>query len=169
MAWEWIGAAAGVAGVIVGCTGIILGLRNERKQRRQAPQQDAYMQLLALVADVWVWAQRVCPMMDTDPPQPDPPSPDPLEDARVRTLVDNFGSVEVKAKFEAWHAIVQRIIDTVSEIKSADAREVANRARRILDLELRADERSTRDALLYQVALELGDRKRKEKGTASRQ
>lgn len=124
--------------------------------RKQERIENAHAQLQAFVACVWVWAEHVCPMWDTVPPQLDPPFPDSQREAHVRTLVRQFASDKVQAKFEIWHDVVQKMIEVVGGLKSADTRSDANRLRRVLDLELRAQARETSDALMFQIRRELG-------------
>jgi hypothetical protein len=85
------------------------------------------------------------------------------EQAHTVALVQAFGSDEVLERMETWRAVVRKIITPVELIKWEEADPATRQrdgepiARVALD-ELRPQERTTREALANQVAVELGHR-----------
>jgi hypothetical protein len=142
---------------------------HERKLARDALDQerlaDAYVRLLVMAERTGAWAQSVKPLMDTDPPQPVPPLPEIDAQAEVEAIVNAFGSGVIRESLDLWRRVVKDIISAVGLVDlERDAATKAYNAdvdfgqpyRKLM--ELRPRERTARDALSDQVALELGHR-----------
>lgn len=102
--------------VAVGVTGLS-GWRDRAHQkamadteRKQARLAEAYVALLDHVAKVSYWAQKLRPVVDTNPPQPLPPVPDFDASAAVMARVDAYGSDRVTELTHEWDAAVKAIM-----------------------------------------------------------
>jgi hypothetical protein len=183
MAWEWVGptaaAAVGVVGITftwlsgkqgrdhaeqmarIGNDHVAAMAREERTQQRLA---DAYVALLEMAERVGQWAQAVRPMVDTAREQPVPPLPDLAEQATVEARVGAFGSIPVCERLDVWRSIVHDIIgkDSLIRLQEADAeqgRPATDVGQPRLEIHnARPKEREAREALAYQIAVELGHR-----------
>ncbi len=184
MAWEWVSpVATASAGVVAGGIGVYFTwltgkggrehaeaiardqLSHERllaeEARKQQRLESAYVSLLGMAERSGQWAQMAFPIVGTTPREVALPSL--VEQANTRALVRAFGSAEVLKRLETWITVVQQMTNTAELIEQEDmGRQVvqegerAPRARFALDL--RPQERETREAIANQVAVELGHR-----------
>jgi hypothetical protein len=171
MAWEWVApvatATVGVAGVfftwLSGKQGRDHAEKLAEDARKQQRLESAYVRMVAMSEQVGHWAQMAYPLFDTNPPLPVPPLPELQEQAHVTALVKAFGSDEVLERMETWRTVVRKMLHTGRLIELEDKgysiRQAGEpTARQDFDLELRPQERRTREALANQVAIELGHR-----------
>jgi hypothetical protein len=135
-----------------------------KEAREQQRLENAYVDLLDMAEQAGQWGQMVYPLMDTNPPKPVPIELPSLEE-QVRTvaLVRAFGSDEVLERMETWLDVVMKMITTVELIKWEEAEPATRQSddepiARVTLGELRTEERTTREALANQVAVELGHR-----------
>lgn len=77
--------------------------RMARETRIQQRRGDTYVEALRVMHMVGEWAQRLRPVIETDPPPPMPPLPSPEEQMRVWALLDANGSTAARQLFEDWH------------------------------------------------------------------
>ncbi|MFV8233070.1 hypothetical protein [Mycolicibacterium fortuitum] len=180
MAWEWVApvatASAGIAGILATwLTG--KQAREDAKQisrdtlehqrllakeeRQQKRLESAYVKLLEMAEQTGLWATKVFPVTDTDPPQPVPPLPSLELQAHIRALINAFGSEAVASSMMNWLTVVRIMVSITDEIglESVDFEsgpaDISLRAR----LEkLRPEERQAREALAKKIATELGHR-----------
>jgi hypothetical protein len=63
-----------------------------KEAREQQRLESAYVRMLAMTEQAGQWAQKLCPLMDTNPPQPVPAELPSLEEqAHTVALVQAFG------------------------------------------------------------------------------
>lgn len=184
VAYEWIGGAVAVSGVLVAGAGVaftwLTGKQgrdqvermaqerheHERTMAREAREQErlasAYVRLLGMAERIGQWAHMVKPMLDTIPPRAVRPLPELDAQAEVEAEVRAYGSDEVREAFEAWRKIIRDMIAAVALI---DLQQVARErnessgigvAKPYMTLhELRPVEAEKREALARQVNKEL--------------
>ena len=118
---------------------------------------------MAVVQDGAATAARagepLCAAAVSSPPLP---LPSLAEQAHAEALVKAFGSDEVLERMETWRTVVQEMIDTTRLIELEDKGDTIPQAgepiARQVFLQLKPQERETREALVNQVAVELGHR-----------
>jgi hypothetical protein len=134
VAWEWLAPAAAVAGAAVGGGTTWLVARgtwrhSERMAvdaRKHKRLEEAYVELLQMAERAGHWADRLYPVMETDPPQPLPELPSPDEQVRVRPLVSAYGSAEVKQLFDEFIECIQKMLDAQRVIVVAQGHKAAS-------------------------------------------
>jgi hypothetical protein len=173
MACEWVApVATATTAIAVGVAGILAtyftgGKRLAHEQllaeeaREQQRLENAYVGLLDMTERAGQWAQMAYPFMDEGTPVPK--LPELPEQARVEALVKAFGSDGVRERMESWRTVVHQMTKTARLIELEDKGQSIPQAgeksaRAVFDLELRAQERTTREAIADQVAVELGHR-----------
>ncbi len=132
-----------------------------RRQERLAAK--AYLEVLDLAESIGFWAQRVRPIIDTNPPQPEPEFPSVETQRRAQTSVSAFGSGSVVVALARW----REQVDAVRRIDRIIARAEATGYRgkpdhldhwQHLNDVVRPAEKATRAELAEQIARELGAR-----------
>jgi len=183
MAWEWVSpVATASAGVVAGGIGVYFTwltgkqgrdhaetitrdqLAHERLLTREARVQqrleNAYVDLLRMAERAGQWAQMSYPIVGRPP---ELPLPSLVEQANTTALVRAFGSAEVLKRLETWRTVVQQMTTTAELIELEDmgkpvVQEGERSPRARFALDLRPQERETREALAARVAVELGHR-----------
>ncbi|MGB8386684.1 hypothetical protein [Mycobacterium sp.] len=182
MAWEWVApAATAAATTTVGVAGIFFTwltgkqgrdhaetisnqrLTHERLLAKEAREQErlenAYVELLRMAERAGQWAQMVYPVFQSGQP-PSTPLPSLEVQADTEALVNAFGSAEVRELLETWRSVLREVISTVAQIQweESDPTRASQQSPRLTLESLRGQERTTREALAKQVAVELGQR-----------
>jgi hypothetical protein len=131
-----------------------------KEARVQQRLENAYIELLDMTERAGQWVQTVYPMINTMPPQSDPPLPTLAEQAHTEAVVRAFGSNEVRAHTETWRDLVRQVILTVEQVKWEEGQPTQHSqpSPRLTLEQLRGEERTAREALADQVAVELGHR-----------
>ena len=170
MAWEWVApVATATTATAVGVAGMFFtwltgkearddARATAREAREQQRLENAYIELLDVAERTGQWVRMVCPVWDTNPPQPVPAElPSLPEQAHTEALVNAFGSAEVRERMKTWRDVALEVISTVTQIRweEADPTGAEESPRRTLE-HLRGQERVAREALANQVAVELG-------------
>ncbi len=182
MACEWVApVATATASIAVGVAGIfftwlsgkqgrdhaetVLGqqLTHERLLAKEAREQqrleNAYVDLLDMAERAGQWAQMVYPVVQTGPP-PNTPLPSFEEQAHTEALVRAFGSDAVRERMETWRSVVRQMVTQAELTEWEEAHPTQGpslgKSPRVTLHELRPEERTAREALANQVAVELG-------------
>jgi hypothetical protein len=131
-----------------------------KEARVQQRLENAYIELLDMTERAGQWVQTVYPMINTMPPQSDPPLPTLAEQAHTEAVVRAFGSNDVRAHMETWRDLVRQVISTVEQVKWEEGQPTqrSQPSPRLTLGQLRGEERTAREALADQVAVELGHR-----------
>lgn len=177
VAWEWVPAvsAATSTTIVVGMT-LWATSRTGREGRQHAETvarqtaehaeamaaderthkrlESAYVELLQMIEQAGHWADRLYPLMDTDPPRPLPEMPSVDEQIRVRALVDAYGSDEVR-ELLGQHSRIIHGLRVAAEIVATSKDETALKQRIAIGQELRPAEREKRAELRRVIATEL--------------